>query len=135
MDNYGEIQKSKGCGYFFLLILFILSIMFFFILKPIEKSFNDEKLVTSSFSPTKKYQIEVFTIGISGNILIKETATSSELKATVDTYELSNISKDEITINWISDTVAEIYTESKTKVRFHFKFDADNKENLLTKQS
>jgi hypothetical protein len=109
--------------------------MLFFILKPIEKSFSDEKLVASSFSPTRKYQIEIFLIGVSGNILIKETTTSSVLEATIDTYELSNISKDEIIINWSSDTVAEIYIESKTKVRFSFKFEAGNKINPLRKES
>lgn len=134
MDNYGEVQKNKGCGIFFLLSLFLVGTILFFIFHSVEQSFNDEKLVKSSSSPTQKYQIDVFTIGISGDILIKETKTSSELKATVDTHELSSISNDEITILWISDTVAEIYTESKSNVRFHFKFDADNKEKPLTEE-
>ncbi|APZ49510.1 hypothetical protein G7058_11645 (plasmid) [Jeotgalibaca porci] len=117
-----EDVPNQGCGIFFLMVLTTFLLMSLPVLKTTYNHFFEKKILLVSDSPDNTYHIEVSTEGYSSEIIIKETATSSEHSAVIITDQLTYVNPEDIKIKWLNDKLAEIIVMGRDDTQNFFYF-------------
>lgn len=103
-------------------MFFLLSIP---VLMFIHTAFFEKHILLSSDSPEETYHIEISSRGFSNRILIEETTTASELNSFVVTELWVSVVSENFSIEWMSDTVAQITVRARRDTQNYFLFNAD----------
>lgn len=124
---------NQGCGIFFLMVLSVFLLLSIPVLKFSYELFFEKHVLLTSDSPNKIHHVEISTKGRSTKIFIEEETTSSELDADIITNQLTYITSENIKVQWLNETVAEIIVTGRRDSQNYFLFDADAEDEKIEK--
>ena len=126
-----EYAPNQGCGIFFLMILTMIILLSIPVVMFINAAFFEKQILLSSDSPDDTYHIEISIKGHSNEILIEEVTTSSKLSSFIETELLVDVASENIEIEWLRDTAAQIIVTGRDGAQNYFYFNANaEKENI-----
>ena len=131
-----EYAPSQGCGIFFLMILTMIILLSIPVVMFINAAFFEKQILLSSDSPDDDtYHIEISIKGHSNEILIEEVTTSSKLSSFIETELLVDVASENIVIEWLSDTAAQIIVTGRDGAQNYFYFNTNAEKEKIKKVS
>ena len=101
----------------------------------INAAFFEKQILLSSDSPDDTYHIEISIKGHSNEILIEEVTTSSKLSSFIETELLVDVASENIVIEWLSDTAAQIIVTGRDGAQNYFYFNTNAEKEKIKKVS
>ncbi|UJF16039.1 hypothetical protein LZ578_02545 [Jeotgalibaca sp. MA1X17-3] len=126
-----ESVSNQGCGIFFLMVLAMMILLSIPFIIFINAAFFEKQMLISSGSPDDTYHIEISIRGHSNEILIEEVTTSSELSSFIETELLVDVASENIVIEWLSDTAAQIVVTGRDGAKNYFYFNANAEKEKI----
>lgn len=133
--NRNTTTPNQGCGIFFLMVLTTIIFLSIPIVTLTYKTFFEKHILLSSDSPYDTYHIEISARGLANDILIEEVTTSSELSSFIETELLVDVTSENIVVEWLSDTVAQIIVTGRDEDQNYFCFNANARKEKIKEGS